>query len=166
MEPDRRSTKGGDTATLSGLVIPGGRDGSTLGIRYQLRGYGGWGAGITGRFSPVATDAWSLLEKRGVRFFARVQAGGDTTITVRLITRPTDPTKGICTTCNGHFETTVPVTGVWQEYLVCFDQLALVAGKVVPHPDLDLSAATGIQFVSPPSTITREIWIDDIAAFR
>jgi hypothetical protein len=158
--------KGGDTASSAGLSIPGGRNGSTSGIRYQLTGYGGWGAGIAGRFSPVANDTWSLNEKRGIRFFARVQAGGPTTITFRLVTRPTDPTQGICTTCKGHFETTVAVNGVWQEYFICFAELVLSPGKVVPQPTLDLSVATGVQFVSPPSSVQREIWIDDIAAFR
>jgi len=157
---------GGDTSTLAGLIIPGGRDGSTSGIRYQLKGYGGWGAGMSGKFSPDKNDTFSLLGKRGIRFFARAHAGGNTTITVRLVTRATDPSQGICSTCKGHFEATVAVTGTWQEHLICRDQLTLAAGKVVPHPQLDLTAATGIQFVSPGSTGQREIWIDDIAAFR
>jgi hypothetical protein len=104
----------------------------------------------------------------GIRFWAKVGAGKNTTHRVQIADATTDKAGGKCTTatgklCDDHFGIAETFTTTWTQYTVRFDKLTQL-GWGNPGDALDTAALYGLQITAAPK-LDVDLWLDQLEFF-
>jgi hypothetical protein len=129
-------------------------------------GTGAWGAmlGVTLNDPGSGAQLWNAASKgyTGVRFAARRDAAGASSVRVDFPDRYTDPIGGQCTTgCYDHWGTTVSLSTSWTTYTIHWDELSSGTWGV-PDESFDPTGIVTIQWVFPATTSGFDIFIDAV----
>lgn len=104
----------------------------------------------------------------GIRFWAKVGAGKNTTHRVQIADATTDKAGGKCSTaagklCDDHFGIAETFTTTWAQYTVRFDKLTQL-GWGNPGDALDTAALYGLQITAAPK-LDVDLWLDQVEFF-
>jgi hypothetical protein len=157
-------------ALLSGADARTGSS-STAGLRMTASGYTGFGAGFGADFVNTQGKkvAYDVSAYKGVRFYAKIAAGTQSSMKVLFPTTYSDPMGGKCDdavammACNDHlFELVSPVQTTWAVYEVDFADLSQ-QGFGLPQATLDPASVYSVQFTLSTAAFSADVWLDDIS---
>ncbi|MES1184498.1 MAG: hypothetical protein ABUL60_11825 [Myxococcales bacterium] len=104
----------------------------------------------------------------GIRFWAKVGAGKNTTHRVQIADATTDKAGGKCSSaagklCDDHFGIAQTFTTTWAQYTVRFDKLTQL-GWGNSADALDTAALYGLQITAAPK-LDVDLWLDQLEFF-
>jgi hypothetical protein len=134
--------------------------------QYAMRFYGSGftqGGGGIGMYFLTPRASYDASRFKGIQFWARIGATGDTgLLTVEFPSAKTSTAGGICTVCNVNFKTTVALSTAWASYTVPFAQTQQ-SPSAAPHlTSLDTGELYSVIF-EVGNNVTFDVYIADVA---
>lgn len=147
--------------TVTAQAIPGGRCGSSFGLKFAGANYSTWGALTRASFRPMS-QPYDGSAYTALRFFAR--GDGVATVGVKIADVFTSSTGRMCMKCGDHFGNDITVGPNWQMYTLPFAMMKQ-GGSGDPRPSLTAAQLLHIEFVVGKN-LAFELWLDDISLVK
>jgi hypothetical protein len=147
---------------------------SKIGLHLTASGFTGFGAGFGADFvnAAGAKAPYDVSAYSGIRFYAKIGAGAQSTLMLLIPTTYSDPMGGKCdpssaataaTKCNDHlFCQFLGITTTWALYECDFKDLTQQRFGL-PQPTLDPKSVYSVQFTFATKTLAADFWLDDIS---
>ena len=157
--------------TIALLTGEGARPGSTAGLHLTASGFTDWGAGVGADLVNLAAKkvAYDVSAYRGIRFYAKVASGTQSSLKLLVTTTFSDPDGGKCNDavadkrCSDHlFYPVSSIKSTWDVYECDFDEL-VQQGFGLVQPELDPTSVYSIQFTLSTKLLPVDLWIDDVS---
>ncbi|HEX2673749.1 MAG TPA: carbohydrate binding domain-containing protein [Polyangiaceae bacterium] len=149
--------------TLGFDVVGIARGASLKGIHTKGKDFTNWGSGMGVNMQASGTTGYNASAYSGVTFWARAAAAQSVLVVFPDV--DTDPTGGLCTSCDHHYNKAVQVSTGWQRFTVNFADLALEGGTVPQPTAFKPEGLISVQFRFAPGQ-NYELFIDDLAFLK
>lgn len=111
--------------------------------------------------SPRA--AYDASKYTGVSFYAKVGAGSQRRVRLRMPDVDTDPQGKICTVCFNDFGVNLELTDQWQEVRIPFARMNQLEGWGSPQKDhIDPANLYGMQWQVNQPGASYDVWVSDV----
>jgi len=135
-----------------GIKKPADRAGSTYSAHMTATGFTVYGAGFGADFVAAKAVPYNVSAYKGIRFYAKIAAGTQSSLKMLIPTTYSDVMGGKCTAAAGSMQCTDhlfcalgPVTTAWTPYECDFVNLRQV-GFGLKQPSLDPKSVYSVQF--------------------
>ena len=148
------------------IMSPGGANGAPYAARMigkvSASGdpqYSGMGFSFTNPKGPYDASKYT-----GVAFWAKVGAGSQKAVRLKVPDINTDPDGKVCTECFNDFGVDLDLTEQWKRYTVTFDKMTQMEGWGSPQKDhIDKSKVFGMQWQVNKPGASYDIWVSDVS---
>jgi hypothetical protein len=147
------------------------RAGSMSGLHMTATGFTDYGAGFGADFVNTAAKKvpYDVSAYKGIRFYAKIAAGTQSSLKVLFPTTYSDPMGNMCSDtvtgmhCNDHLYYPISsVKATWDVYECDFADL-VQQGFGLPQAMLDPASVYSLQFTFVTKVLPADVWIDDVS---